>query len=91
MLIDGLNVYKKSNYPTIWGGDGATRCADSYLITDSCATKLFNYVSGCGIIDLPIDWFMNTICRELDLEVYWAEPTIIQQGSEVGLFKSTRL
>ena len=91
MLIDGRNVYIKSNYPTMWGGDGATRCADSYLITDSCAKRLTDYVNGCGIIDLPVDWFMNRICRELDLEVYWAEPTIVQQGSEIGLFKFSRL
>ncbi len=91
MLVDGLNVYKKSNYPSLWGGDGATRCADSYLITNTCANKLLNYANDSSIIDLPVDWFMNRVCRELDLEVYWAEPTIVQQGSEVGLFKNSRL
>ena len=29
---------------------------------------------------------MNTICRDLDLNVYWTEPTIFTQGSESGIF-----
>jgi len=82
-----VNIFKKTNYPTNWGGNGATRCTDSYLISKNCCNKILEYIKGIkNKIELPIDWWMNTICRDLDLNVYWAEPTICSQGTESGVF-----
>ena len=86
-LIPNINIYKKSNYPTSWGGYGATRCTDSYFISQNCCKKILNYIKNKkNYIKQPIDWWLNIICRELDLNIYWAEPTIVSQGSENGLF-----
>ena len=88
----GTNIFKKTNYPTWWGGNGATRCTDSYLISKDCCNKIINYINKLKQknikINMPLDFWMNNICRELSLNIYWAEPTIIKQGTETGLFKS---
>ena len=90
-----VNVFKKGNYPSKWGGDGATRCSDSYLISKNCCNKILELMKGYKdnkiIINLPIDWLMNKFCRDLDLNVYWAEQTLTTQGTENGLFKSSHI
>ena len=32
IVTPDINIYKKCLYPTNWGGNGATRCTDSYLV-----------------------------------------------------------
>lgn len=43
-LIPNKNIYEKCLYPTSWGGDGASRCSDSYIISNKCANKLCDYI-----------------------------------------------
>ena len=83
-------IYKKGREPTEWGGDGATRCTESYLVSKECAKKLIRYVMNLNKMDIkkPIDWWLNKVIRDLKLEVYWMEPTIVTQGSNNGKFKS---
>jgi GR25 family glycosyltransferase involved in LPS biosynthesis len=64
-----------------------TRCVDSYIITKTCAAKLLRQVR-IGIISRAVDWWINDLVPLFDLQLYWAEPTIVSQGSETGLFKS---
>ena len=97
-LITGKYIYPKCLYPTEWGGNGATRCTDSYIISKKCANKLNEYIqniknknnsnnnSNNSKINLPIDWWLNNAARDNNLIVYWAEPTIVTQGSENGKF-----
>jgi GR25 family glycosyltransferase involved in LPS biosynthesis len=86
----GQKVYLKSREATPWGGDGATRCADSYLITGSCAAKLIEYsLREDRRIRLPVDWWLNQAIRELGLNVYWAEPTFVTQGTQSGLYDTS--
>ena len=85
-----INIYKKCLYPTQWGGDGATRCTDSYLVNKKCAKKLCEYINELTYkIDNNIDWWLNIASRDNNLNVYWAEPTIVTQGTESGLFKTS--
>lgn len=89
-LITNNNIYEKCLYPTKWGGDGATRCTDSYIISKKCAIKLCNYIDKLPVkIKQAIDWWLNVAARENNLKVYWAEPTIVSQGSHKGIFKSS--
>lgn len=82
-------TYSKCLEPTSWGGDGATRCTDSYIISPKCAA-LFA-ADPDRPITKPIDFYMNDLCRKYKCKVFWAEPTIVTQGSEKGLFEvSTR-
>ena len=78
-------IYKKSRE------NGGTRCTDSYLVSKKGATKLINYISKLkeGSINMPSDFWLNQVIRDLQLEIYWMEPTIVTQGSETGKFKST--
>lgn len=89
-LIPNKYIYEKCLYPTSWGGDGASRCCDSYIITKNCANKLCEYINNLKCkIKLPIDWLLNVAARDNDLKIYWAEPTIVTQGSQNGLYNTS--
>lgn len=90
-LVQDKFIYEKCLYPTSWGGNGASRCSDSYLISNACAKKMFGYIKKLkSPIKLPIDWWINDVARNINLKVYWAEPTIVTQGSQTGLFAGSR-
>ena len=89
-LISNQNIYEKCLNPTSWGGDGASRCTDSYIISKKCANKLCQYINNLEYkINLPIDWWLNVAARDNIFKVYWAEPTIVTQGTQNGLFTSS--
>ena len=89
-LIPNQYIYEKCLYPTSWGGDGAGRCVDSYLVNKKCAIKLCEYINNLSYkINLPIDWWLNIAARDNIFKVYWAEPTIVTQGTQNGLFQSS--
>jgi GR25 family glycosyltransferase involved in LPS biosynthesis len=82
-LIPNKNIYEKCLYPTSWGGDGASRCSDSYMISNKCAKKMCEYVENLNSkINLPSDWWLNVAARDNNFKVYWVEPTIVTQGSQ---------
>jgi GR25 family glycosyltransferase involved in LPS biosynthesis len=84
------HIYRKSLYPTSLEGDGASRCCDSYIVTNKCAKKLCDYISnGINKISKPVDLWLNDAARDNQFEVFWAEPSIVIQGSECGLFHSS--
>jgi len=90
LLIPEKHIYEKNNVNNGKTHEGATRCLDSYLISNKCANiiteklKLLNYT-----ILAPADLWMNCVIRNNNFNVYWAEPTIVTQGSEKGIFKSS--
>ena len=89
-LIPNQNIYEKCLYPTSWGGDGASRCCDSYIISKKCAKILCEYIYNSGTkINIPVDWWLNIAARNNNFKVYWAEPTIASQGSLTGLFATS--
>ena len=89
-LKPGKYIYEKGVCRTSWGGAGATRCTDSYIISSNCATKIIDYINKKNeIIGESGDHWLNRVIRSLDLTVYWAEPTIVQQGSQNGVFNSS--
>jgi len=81
-------IYEKTLHPTVWGGNGASRSTDSYLVSQKCAQKLCEYVERPHKINATIGWWLNEAARHYKLKVYWAEPTIVTQGSQNGQFKS---
>jgi hypothetical protein len=83
-LKDGVYIYKKGTK------NGATRCTDSYLISKKCAEKIINIVNSENlIIKKPADWWLNEVLEKINANVYWAEPTIVSQGSQLKKFKSS--
>ena len=89
-IIPNQFIYEKCLYPTSWGGDGATRCTDSYVVSKKCAKKLCEYIKNLSYkINLSSDWWLNVVSRDNNFKVYWAEPTIVTQGTQNGLFSSS--
>ena len=83
----GKHIYYKSHEPSISGGFGATRCTDSYIVKKSCAIELCKHISSLkSFIQLPIDNWLNFPLRKMNFKVFWAEPTIVTQGTQNGLF-----
>ncbi len=91
MQISGKHIYLRGVHPTSWGGNGGTRCTDGYIISKACAQRFVNMFDAAPprSIHLPIDWWMNTLMRGINAKVYWAEPSIVFQGTETGLFKQS--
>jgi hypothetical protein len=88
-LIPNKYIYKKDN--NIYGRahEGATRCLDSYLITNICAKKIIEKMKQTNYtILVPADLWMNCVIKKNEFNIYWSEPTIVTQGSEKGLYKS---
>jgi glycosyl transferase family 25 len=96
-IVLNKNIYEKQLNPKNWDGkrdilpyEGATRCCDSYLVSNKCATQICNYISTLHYkIDIPIDWWLNIAARDNNLKIYWSEPTIVTQGTQNGLFQSS--
>lgn len=84
----GKHVYLKENTKTWWGGDGATRCADSYFVTRKGALALLDTAPLKRPFRKPIDWALNQAIRDKNLKVYWLEPTLTHQGSQQGAYQA---
>jgi glycosyl transferase family 25 len=91
-LRPGVNIYKKMTdlKNKIPGGiDGSTKCTDSYIISKKCAQKLFYLSNLLKIINEPLDHLLNKINHFCKFNIYWAEPTLVVQGTSNGLFKTS--
>jgi GR25 family glycosyltransferase involved in LPS biosynthesis len=89
-LIPNKHIYEKSLEPTEWGGLGSTRALYSYLVSKKCAIKICKYIDSIKYkIDLATDQWINIVARDINLKMYWAEPTIAIQGSEIGIFEKS--
>jgi hypothetical protein len=41
------------------------------------------------ISEVGIDWWLNGAARDCKFKVYWAEPTIVTQGSQTGVCENS--
>ena len=83
-------IYERGLHSTDWGGGGASRCSDSYIVNKKCAIKLYNYISSLKYkISVSSDFWINKAALDNNLKVYWSEPTIVSQGTANGLFKTS--
>jgi len=77
-IVDGKSVYLK--------GHPAARCVSATVIKkETCQTLLETIIP----FSLCIDWELN---YQMDLhnhEVYWWEPPLVLQGSEIGVYKTS--
>ena len=90
-LEDNKYIYHKSLYPTdgpLGSSYGSVRCADSYIISKKCALSLCKYINNSkNKINDSIDAWLDIAARDNGFTVYWAEPTIVTQGSQNGSFE----
>ena len=64
----------------------ASKCADSYLITKKAANEIvqtYTPFNICSDYELAYQMYLH------NHKVYWWEPSLVKQGSEMGLFKSS--
>lgn len=64
------------------------RAAEAYLIDARAANLRLDWISKHKIA-LPIDHLFNLTDKDLHLSIYWADPTLVEQGSMNGLFKTS--
>ena len=64
------------------------RAADSMLISKEAVKKRLQWLKE-NQTTLPADHMYNLIDNEVRNHIYWLEPTIVTQGSQAGLFKSS--
>jgi hypothetical protein len=89
MHIDS-NILENLNTNIFKNNDYLTRCMDSYLISKKCCIKLLEYLKNItNKIELPIDHWLNIYLKNNNANIYWAEPTIVTQGTSNGLFYSS--
>lgn len=70
-------IYRKEPHQTKWGGHGGSRYADAYFVSNKCAKLMYKEFEDADKISLTIDWWKNNIIKKNNLNVYWAEPTIV--------------
>ena len=64
----------------------ATNCAEGYLLKKDVAEKIYNNSIPFHLIS---DWELAYQLYNIDAKVYWWYPSLIDQGSKNGMFKST--
>lgn len=76
-IVSGQTSYRK-NHP-------ASKCTDSMVVKLSAVDKILNTLETCTLpwdYELSYQFFINS------LKVYWWEPTLAKQGSQIGLYGS---
>lgn len=63
-----------------------SRASDSYLLKYEAAEKLVNTFNE---IFLPSDYQLTFMMNYLDLKCYWWEPTLVTQGTNNGMYKTS--
>jgi len=85
-LIPNKNIYEKSLE------NGSTRTIHCYMVSKKCAIKVCDYFDNIKYkINMATDMWLNIVARDINLKMYWAEPTISMQGSDfdVRLFNKS--
>jgi GR25 family glycosyltransferase involved in LPS biosynthesis len=83
----GLHLSREPNGPNVIRHPRSeSRTADCYVIRQKAAGKILSTISP---FTLPFDWELSYHQRKHGLNVYWAEPSIAFQGSELGLYGSS--
>ena len=60
-----------------------SRCVSGYIVNNKCIPYILDTLP----FQYPIDWHLNVINNNNELNFYWSEPCIIKQGSEF-MYKS---
>lgn len=75
--IEGRYLYPAKN----------PRCAGAYYLSKEAAGLLYRRFLEQAM-EVPVDWWMGNMVNELGITLYWSEPTVAEQGSHNGMFRS---
>jgi GR25 family glycosyltransferase involved in LPS biosynthesis len=67
----------------------SSRGGSMYLLNKNTSAKLASIFENEHNIHVPIDHWFNDICSKYHLDYYLSEPTLVTQGSEIGVFPSS--
>lgn len=76
--VANKSLYKKEH--------PAARCTDSYMLNFSSAYRLLKTLTP---MHGPIDWELDRHMQAYGMNVYWRDPPIVKQGSQIGQYKET--
>lgn len=76
-ISECCNLHATNGYSLI-NKSNTSRCVSGYIVNSKCIP----YVLSTLPFQYPIDWHLNFINRNNELQFYWSEPCIISQGSE---------
>ncbi len=82
------NLHANNITPTQIFYRNSSRGTCMYILNKGVCKKLYDIFNNETIIDKPIDHWFNHIISKYNLISYWTEPTLVFQGSEIGMFKS---
>lgn len=78
LVVDGQYLYKNIKH----------RAADSYIINYEAAKSRLEWFNEHKTV-LPAGHMYNQIDNEVENQIFWMEPPIVEQGSQNGLMSST--
>jgi hypothetical protein len=61
-----------------------SRGTGAFVITKNCCHSIYQNFTQ---FTMPIDWELMLLHYKLDHQVYWLEPPIIKNGSEIGIYE----
>jgi hypothetical protein len=60
-----------------------------YILNKGVSSKINKIFNNEIFINKSIDWWFNIINPKYNLKYLWSEPTLVSQGSEIGIYKSS--
>ncbi|MDR0940608.1 MAG: glycosyltransferase family 25 protein [Bacteroidales bacterium] len=64
------------------------RCTGAYVIDKEAAKQMLTEAKANKCV-IPIDWWHNEVSKKNLMRHYWAQPTLVEQGSHNGKMNST--
>ncbi|WP_047049090.1 glycosyltransferase family 25 protein [Vibrio mexicanus] len=65
-----------------------TKMCGAYIIDNVAAHRLVDFIEQNGTT-LPIDTYQSEYRNDMKINIYWAEPSLVHQGSKSGRFESS--
>jgi len=87
---DCCNIHATNILDGIWWypHDGS-RGTCMYIISKTACLKIIEIFEIEKEITMPIDFWFNYIGHKYNMQYYLSEPTIVSQGSEIGIFSTS--
>jgi glycosyl transferase family 25 len=60
-----------------------------YVLNLGVGKRLYDIFTKQDQISVPVDWWFNEISPKYNVKCFWSEPTLVVQGSDNGLFRTS--
>ena len=86
-----LHEYYRNSEQLVYENN-SSRGGAFYMINNRFLNKVVEYFDKTEEIYCPIDWWFNFVFKSVNhnkYKIFWTEPTLVKQGSELGWFKKS--